>query len=160
MKTGRVMGLLLSILAVLFVIDYYVDGDSVNTNSFELLGDAGIMYDHTATYDNVRLNNDNKKSINKLKFTNTRSYTVTLSESSINIVCTGSGEHKDDDEYLVSKNMKVKASFADSNDGIKVESLNVASGDTAFVYVTSSYTSEELPTNEVTCDYEISLQAS
>lgn len=160
MKTGRIMGVLLSILVVLLLVDYYVDGDSVNTNSFELLGDAGVIYDHTATYDNVSLGNENKESINKIKFTNTRSYPVTLSESSINIKCNGSGQYKNDDEYLVFKNMKIKTSFADSNDGIKHESLTVEAGDNAYVFVNSSYTSEELPKNEVVCDYEIALQAS
>ena len=159
MKKGRILGLLLSILAIIFAMDYIIDGDGVNTNSFELLGDAGVISDATATYDNVFLDKDHNSSIRELKFTNTRRYPVTLSQESIKMTCTGSGQYKDSDEYLVSNNMKISALFADSNNGVKQKSLNVASGKTATIYITSQYVSEKLPMNEVSCDYKIALQA-
>ena len=160
MKKGRILGLLLSILAIIFAMDYIIDGDGVNTNSFELLGDAGVISDKTATYDNVSLDMDNNSSIRELKFTNTRSYSVTLSQESINMTCSGSGQYKDSDEYLVRNNMKISALFADSNNGVKQKSLNVASGDSATIYITSSYIGDKLPMSEVSCDYKIALQAA
>ena len=159
MKKGRILGLLLSILAIIFILDYLVDGVSVNANSFELLGDAGVISDSTATYDNVFLDKDNNSSVRKLTFTNTRGYPVTLSQESIKMTCTGSGQYKDSDEYLVSNNMKISALFADSNNGVKQKSLNVAKGETATIYITSTYTSDKLPMSEVSCDYKIALQA-
>ena len=160
MKKGRILGLLLSILAIIFAMDYIIDGDGVNTNSFELLGDAGVISDKTATYDNVSLDMDNNSSVRELKFTNTRSYSVTLSQESINMTCSGSGQYKDSDEYLVRNNMKISALFADSNNGVKQKSLNVASGDSATIYITSSYIGDKLPMSEVSCDYKIALQAA
>ncbi len=159
MKLGRILGVILSVGIVAFAVAYGKVDSMENNGPIELASANGVISDEGVEFGNVVLDMDNNKNVNVVKFTNTNSYPVELGTSSIDIICTGSGEHKAEDELIVSKNMKIKAAFAESENGTKYDSILVKKHETVYIFVASEYVGDEYPMNEVNCNYNVNIQS-
>lgn len=159
MKLGRILGVILSIGIVAFAVAYGKVDSMENNGPVELASSNGVISDEGVEFGNVVLDMDNNQNVNMVKFTNTNSYPVELGTSSIDIICTGSGENKAEDELIVSKNMKVRASFAKSEKDTKYDSMLVKKNETIYIFIASEYVGDEYPLNEVNCNYNVNIQS-
>lgn len=159
MKLGRILGVILSIGIVASAVAYGKVDSNENNGPIELANNNGVISEEGVEFGNVVLDMDNNQNINVVKFTNTNSYPVELGTSSIDLVCTGSGENKEEDEFIVSKNMKVKASFAKSENDTKYDSMLIKKNETVYIFIANEYVGEEYPLNEVNCNYNVNIQS-
>ena len=157
-RLDRIMGVVLSILALAyFGIQAYNDQEQ-NNNPFELLSDSGYLSDNVATLeDKVLSSNDSTSEI--IEFTNPYNYSVELNQSDITITCHGTGATKESDELLVSSNYTIKAKFSKEKSGILDNSLLVSKGEKAYIHVISEYNGS-LPSSQVSCEYSVSVMAN
>ena len=160
MKLGRILGVLLSIGIVIFAIVNGEVDSKENNGPIELANGNGEISGAGVDFGNVVLDMENNQNINVVKFTNTNNYPVELGTSNIVLKCTGSGETREQDEFIVSKNMKIKAAFAKSENDMKYDTLSVNKNETIYVFIVNNYEGEEYPMNEVNCNYNIDIQAS
>lgn len=159
MKLGRFLGVILSIGIVIFAIMNGEVDSKENNGPIELASANGVISDTGVEFGNVVLDMEDNQKVNKVKFTNTNSNPVHLETSSIELICTGSGKNKESDEFIVSKNMKIKASFAKSDTDTKYDSLLVKKNETVYIFIASEYEGEEYPMNEVNCNYNVDIQS-
>lgn len=159
MKLGRFLGVVLSIGIVAFAIMNGEVDSKGNNGPIELASSNGSISESGVEFGNAVLDMDNTQNVNKIKFTNTNSYPVELGTNNIELICTGSGEAKDHDEFIVSRNMRIKAAFAKSEDATKYDSLLVNKNETVYIFVVNEYIGEEYPMNEVNCNYNIDILA-
>lgn len=159
MKLGRILGVILSIGIIGFAVAYGKVDSKENNGPVELASSNGVISEEGVEFGNVVLDMDNNQNVNVVKYTNTNSYPVELGTSSIDIICTGTGENKAEDEFIVSKNMKVKAAFAESENGTKYDSILVKKHETIYIFIASEYAGEEYPLNEVNCNYNVNIQS-
>lgn len=159
MKIGRILGVILSIGIVASAVAYGKVDSKENNGPIELASSNGVISDEGVEFGNVVLDMDNNQNINMVKFTNTNNYPVELGTSSIDLICTGSGENKEADELLVSKNMKVRTSFAKSENDTKYDSMLINKNETVYIFIANEYVGEEYPLNEVNCNYNVNIQS-
>lgn len=160
MKLGRILGVVLSIGIVIFAVMNGEVDSKENNGPIELASSNGSISETGGVeFGNVVLDMDNNQNVNKVKFTNTNSYPVELGTNSIELICTGSGVEKEHDEFIVSKNMRIKAAFAKTEDDTKYDSLLVNKNETVYIYIVNEYVGEEYPMNEVNCNYNVDIQA-
>lgn len=159
MKLGRYLGVVLSIGIVIFAIMNGEVDSKENNGPIELASSNGSISESGVEFGNVVLDMDNNQNVNKVKFTNTNSYPVDLGTNSIELICTGTGATKEEDELIVSRNMRIKAAFAQTEDATKYDSLTVGKNETVYIFIVSEYTGDEYPMNEVNCNYNIDILA-
>lgn len=155
MKMYRSLGVILSLLAVIFVSNKYIDG-----KSFSEIADNSSSSKNEISYnlDDTSFTNESKSKENIITYKNEYKYSLTLNESNIKIKCNGSGENKEDDEALVEKNIKIKVLY--SKDKIhKYESIKIDKDETVYIYISNQYEGT-YPTNEVSCSYSINIDAA
>lgn len=155
MKMYRSLGVILSLLAVIFVSNKYIDG-----KSFSEIADNSSSSKNEISYnlDDTSFTNESKSKENIITYKNEYKYSLTLNESNIKIKCNGSGENKEDDEALVEKNIKIKVLY--SKDKIhKYESIKIDKDETAYIYISNQYEGT-YPTREVSCSYSINIDAA
>lgn len=154
MRLGRIMGVILSFLAVMYLMNNYIEKNNSQepNNSIELIGDIGYVEKN-----NLNLENNDYE---VMEFKNNYNYPVEISADSISITCKGVGNTKEDDEYLVSNNFKINAYFSKELNGIKEKSLIINKKEKVYIYVISEYVGEVYPSNEVACDYNINILAA
>ena len=160
MRIGRVLGVVLSILVVGIILNYAVFNAQGKNNPFELVQANEVVRDGNTFAGNQVLDMENTEEVEILTFTNKESHSVMLNKSSIQVVCHGSGEHKEHDEALVERNLKIKASFSATKKGLRHDSLSVEEKGEAYIFINSSYEGDEYPLEEVSCKYNIQIQAS
>lgn len=159
MKLGRILGVVLSIGIVIFAVMNGEVDSKENNGPIELADNSGTISDTGVEFGNVVLDMDNNQNVNMIKFTNTNNYPVEIGTSSIDLVCTGFGENKEEDEFLVSKNIKVKTSFAKSENDTKYDSMLVKKNETIYIFIANEYMGDEYPLNEVNCNYNVNIQS-
>lgn len=153
MKLDRILGVILSIL----VISFIVLKSNTDEKPFELIGDNGYMENSSVSYqDQVFDKNDSNTEI--IEYTNTFNYPVEIKENDIIITCTGSGITKEEDEALAEKNYHINAKFSETKTGELYSSLKVPKKSKAFIHIVSEYLGD-LPTNPVSCEYKLNIQA-
>lgn len=152
MRLDRIMGVVLSILVIAFI---YAIHDSSEYNLFELSSDKGYLVDNTFTFDGTLFNsNDSKMEV--LEYKNTLNHPVMLNQNDITITCNGLSK---EDEEIALKNYKVKASFTKNKNSKPDNSLLLDENEKAYIYIVSEYFGE-MPENEVTCRYDISINSN
>lgn len=157
MKIGRIMGVVLSILIFSYYAIKYIDSNNEN-NPFELIGDNGYISENIVNFDDkVLSSNDSTSEV--IKFTNTYSYQIEMSQNDITINCTGTGSTKEEDEALVKNGYTVIAKFSDEMNSSLYNSLLVPVGKTIYIHVISEYKGG-LPVNPVSCEYNLNIQSS
>lgn len=159
MKLGRILGVFLSIGVIAFAVAYGKVDSKENNSPIELASANGVIKDEEVEFGNVVLDMENNQNIDKIKFTNTNNYPVELGTSSIDLICTGSGVNKEKDEFIVSKNMHIKASFAKGENATKYDSLLVNKDETIYIFIASQYDGDEYPLNEVNCNYRVNIES-
>lgn len=158
MRLDRIMGVVLSILALAYfgIRDY--NNQELNDNPFELLSDSGYLRDNVATLnDKVLSSNDSTSEI--IEFTNPYNYSVELNQSDITITCNGTGENKESDELLVASNYTIKAKFSKEKNGALDNSLLVNKGEKAYIHIINEYNGS-LPSNQVSCGYSLHVSSN
>lgn len=158
MRLDRIMGVVLSILALGYFGVRTYNNQELDDNPFELLSDSGYLSDNVANLkEKVLSSNDSTSEI--IEFTNPYNYSVMLNQSDITITCHGTGETKESDELLVSSNYIIKAKFSKEKNGILDDSLLVEKGEKAYIHVISEYNGS-LPSSQVNCEYSVHVMSS
>lgn len=158
MRLDRIMGVVLSILALLYFGIHVYNNQELNDNPFELLSDSGYLSDNVATLsDKVLSSNDSSSEV--IEFTNPYNYSVELNQSDITITCHGTGETKESDELLVSSNYIIKARFSKEKNSALDNSLTVNKGEKAYIHIISEYNGS-LPNNQVNCEYSVHVSSN
>ena len=155
MKVGRSIGVILSLLAVMFATNKYIDGKSYSGGFTSKNNETNIAYEIP---DQV-LDNDREYDEETITYKNEFNYPIYLNQSSISIKCNGYGENKEDDEELVKNNINIKVLFSKDKKN-KLENIKLDKNETAYIYVVSNYNKNVYPTKEVTCSYSINIQTS
>lgn len=161
MKLGRIMGVVLLMLGIVFIGKYYYSDPSLNTqnnilDAFELIGDNGVREDSGVTYNDVMLTEDNQESVEVISYTNTNNHAIELNSYDIVVTCTGGTIA---DNKLVEDNLKVSAMFSKGNDKQKHDSLIVDRKEKANIYISNEYVGSTYPSSEVSCSYSILVGA-
>ena len=158
MKLDRILWVILSLAIVIMAYGYYTLSDSqVHENSFELIGDTGSIEEGIVDYNDIVLSNETTSDSNVITYTNNNSYSLNLSADNISVWCTGIGDNKEYDENLANNGLKVNALFAREKNGQKASTLEVSSGNTAYIYITLEYVFDEYPQNDVECQFGLDL---
>lgn len=154
MNLGRIMGVILSVLAISFFINIETKNNSDNKNTLELVGSIGRVQDNNVNFDTFSLNDNNDSNVEVIRYTNKQPYTIDITSSNVVINCKGNSS-KDVD--LVKNNMRTKAYFSKIDDSQKTTSIKVKSKETINIYVVNEYVGEYYPNSEVFCEYSINI---
>ncbi len=152
MKIIKIIGAFLPIVVICFILQnpYKVE---VKANSQKnMSGNAGNYLLADANIDNV-----NNEAMSMTQYKNTTSHDVKLDVSNIKLICHGKGNNRDKDELLAEKNMIINATFSKGENDEQVKSLVIGSGETAFISISTEYTGDVYPENEVSCGYKIAV---
>lgn len=161
MKLGRILGVVLSMLALMGGLNKNIFSNSQDSsNAFELGNTDGIISDSRVDYGSSLLNSENNNNVDYLTFTNKESYPVEIGSSNITVTCLGNGISAESDASLVKNNLSIKALFSESKTGKKVTSLVVEPKEKIYVFTISEFVGDIYPENEVNCNYNIDIQAS
>lgn len=152
MRLGRIMGVILSFLVVMYLANKYISNDfsQATNNSIELTGDIAYL-------ENTNFDRKNSKDIEVIEYVNKYNHPVEISEDSVSITCEGVGNTKEDDEILVRNNFEINTYFSKELNGTKEESLVINKKEKIYIYIISTYVGEKFPTSEVKCDYNIEI---
>lgn len=150
-KIVKLIGAFLPIVAICIILQnpYKTEVKAISSNTSGeknsyLLADAN-------------LNDTNHDSLSMTQYTNTTSHDIRLDVSNIKLTCRGKGSNREKDELIVEKNMKINALFSKVQNNEKQSSLVIGSGETVNIYVSTEYTGEIFPENEVNCGYKIAV---
>ena len=110
----------------------------------------------TLSYADVELNNTELNDSEELTYKNTNPYAVELTNKNIEIICTGTGSTKEEDEILAKKNFKVFAKFKKNGEKTAKERIILEKNEEAIIEISSSYEGIK-PQNEVSCQFGIDI---
>ena len=158
MKIDRTLGVLLSILVVIIILIYNNSIESLNNqDSFGLIGDSGVLSDGVVSYNSQEYDENNTKNAELIEFVNKENYPVTINSNEVSIKCEGSTAKENE---IVKNNYKIYATFSNDKSSEKYEYLRVLPKEKIYIHINTSYEGDTFPTNDVTCNYSINIEAS
>lgn len=158
MKFDRILGVILSFLLVVLFIAFYNSKDTfANQDTFELIGDSGLIADNEIKYESVDFSETNTTNEEIIEFTNKENYPVTINSTNVSISCTGSSEEEND---MVAKNYSIYSTFSKGKNGIQDKSMLVNPKEMIYIHINSNYSGKYYPTADVTCNYKLDIKAA
>ena len=112
------------------------------------------------SYANVELDMSESDSAKEyLTYKNTNSYPVELRNTDVYVICTGSGENKENDEELVENYLEITAKFKKNMNDEAKDTIIINKKEEVLIEISSNYTGE-MPTNPVSCKYGLDIDIS
>lgn len=155
MSLGRIMGVILSVLAVSFFINNEIGNGQIDKNTIEINGSVAQVEENNINYDTISLTDKNNSNTEIIRYTNNQPYSIDIKASDVAIDCEGTSSV---DVNLVKKNMSIKAYFSRINDMEKTTSIKIKSKETINIYIVNEYVGQDYPKTEVICKYNINIK--